>query len=78
MDSAYKHDQVVCPRCETVYECKVGSINLCQCTSVELTEEQRQYIRSLFDGCLCARCLSALRTEYIANQSNQLLNIDHP
>lgn len=66
--SACKHDEVTCPRCGIIYECKVGSINLCQCTAIELTEEQRHYINSLFSSCLCASCLLALRTEYIANR----------
>lgn len=64
-----KHDQVACPRCGTIYECKMGSINLCQCTTVHLTEEQRQYIGSLFSDCLCANCLVVLQTDY-----NQLVH----
>lgn len=67
MDSTCKHDRVACPRCGTVYECKVGSINLCQCMSVQLTVEQRQYIGLLYSGCLCADCLKALRTDYVKN-----------
>lgn len=59
-----KHDQVVCPRCGIVYECKMGSINLCQCTAVQLTEEQRYYVGSRFGDCLCVNCLAALQTEH--------------
>ncbi|WP_461107737.1 cysteine-rich CWC family protein [Spirosoma koreense] len=62
-----KHDQVVCPCCRTVFECKVGSIDLCQCTAVQLTGSQRQYIGERFSGCLCAGCLLALQTEYAIN-----------
>ncbi len=51
----------------------MGSINLCQCTAVHLTEEQRQYIGSLFSDCLCANCLVALQTDYNQLvQQNQL------
>lgn len=60
----HKHDQVACPRCGTIYECKMGSINLCQCMAVQLTEEQRQYVGSLFSDCLCASCLMALQADY--------------
>ncbi|MGA0558962.1 cysteine-rich CWC family protein [Larkinella sp. VNQ87] len=59
-----KHETVGCPRCGAPFECKVGCINLCQCTAVALTDEQRQYIRSKFSHCLCANCLLELRTEY--------------
>ncbi|WP_405517012.1 cysteine-rich CWC family protein [Spirosoma sp. KNUC1025] len=63
--SACKHDESVCPRCAVVYECRVGRITSCQCMSVKLTEEQRQYVSSLFNGCLCANCLLTLQTEYM-------------
>ena len=59
-----KHDRVICPRCGTVYECKIGSINLCQCTSAQLTQEQREYISSLYQECLCTGCLMVLQAEY--------------
>ena len=71
---ACKHDQVACGRCGAVYECKVGSISLCQCTAVQLTENQRQYIGSLFSSCLCATCLLALRTAYNVNQHQEQLD----
>lgn len=72
--AACKHEQVACPRCGTIYECKVGSIGLCQCIAVQLTEEQRQYVSSQFRGCLCAKCLLALRTEYNINLYQSQLN----
>lgn len=73
-NAACKHEQMACGRCGTVYECKVGSINLCQCMAVQLTEDQRQYIGSIFSGCLCANCLLALRTEYNVNQHQEQLD----
>ncbi|WP_111629460.1 cysteine-rich CWC family protein [Larkinella arboricola] len=59
-----KHETVGCPRCGMAFECKVGSINQCQCVAVQLSEEQRNYIRSRFANCLCANCLREVRTEY--------------
>lgn len=59
-----KHEHMACPRCQRLFECKVGSINLCQCQSLTLTEAQQNYISSLHQGCLCADCLMELRTEY--------------
>lgn len=64
--NVHKHDYLLCPRCGTGHECKVGSINLCHCTAVPLTEEQRQYVNDRFDGCLCTNCLTELRAEYDA------------
>ncbi len=59
-----KHDQINCPRYHQLIECRVGSINLCQCQGVVLNQAQRQYIDDQFTGCLCADCLLALRKQY--------------
>ncbi|WP_460950633.1 cysteine-rich CWC family protein [Spirosoma daeguense] len=67
-DCIGKHEHTGCPRCHRSFECRVGSINLCQCQSLTLTEAQRHYVSSLYQGCLCADCLRILRSEY--NQLN--------
>ena len=59
-----KHEMKNCPGCNAEFECKVGSILLCQCTTVRLEEEEREYINSRFDDCLCADCMKALKSEY--------------
>ncbi len=63
-DPVRPHGQVSCPRCQHLFECRVGSINLCSCQTVVLSEAQRQYIDEQFTGCLCTNCLLALRTAY--------------
>lgn len=69
-----KHEQRNCPRCDAEFECKVGSILLCQCTEAILTEEERDYVISLYDDCLCASCLSMLKSEYQQKKFNEKLN----
>ncbi|WP_460995945.1 cysteine-rich CWC family protein [Spirosoma harenae] len=64
MNLPSKPEHTACPRCERSFECRAGSVNLCQCQPVQLTESQRQYIGSLFQGCLCADCLRTLQAEY--------------
>lgn len=59
-----KHEQQHCPRCNDRFECKIGSISLCQCAAVQLNDEERAYIRDRFDDCLCAGCMQAMKTEY--------------
>jgi hypothetical protein len=59
-----KDEHTACPRCQRVFACKVGSIRLCQCQSVQLTDPQQEYVRSLYQGCLCADCLLILRSDY--------------
>ncbi|WP_460978476.1 cysteine-rich CWC family protein [Spirosoma knui] len=69
-----KHDHVACPRCQRIFECKVGSINLCQCQSIRLTDAQQQYVSSMYQGCLCSDCLLTVRTEYNQMIHQQNLN----
>ena len=59
-----KHEKKSCPRCHTEFECKTGSILLCQCSQIEMSAEQLEYSNSQYDDCLCLSCLKELRTEY--------------
>lgn len=60
-----KHEDKYCPRCNIVFECKAGSIMQCQCSTIQLSLEERIYIESKFEDCLCADCLAALQKEYV-------------
>lgn len=64
MEYMCSHEHKFCPRCNAEFECKVGSINLCQCASVTLNENEREYIREKFDDCLCAKCMQEIRSEF--------------
>ncbi|MEM9897469.1 MAG: cysteine-rich CWC family protein [Bacteroidota bacterium] len=66
-----KHEITPCPRCGKTFECKVGSILLCQCTTVELNQEERDYINEWFDDCLCASCMKDLKAEYRSIQQKE-------
>lgn len=65
-----KHEEKYCPRCKTEFECKVGSIQLCQCSNIELDSDELEYIRDKYENCLCAECIKALKTEFL-NQNLQ-------
>jgi hypothetical protein len=69
-----KHEEKNCPRCQAGFECKVGSILLCQCAAVQLNEEERSYLQEHFDDCLCANCMQDLKTEYHNQAFKQKLN----
>ncbi|MES2430519.1 MAG: cysteine-rich CWC family protein [Bacteroidota bacterium] len=58
------HENKYCPRCNNSFECKVGNITQCQCTSVILTTEERNYIESLYSDCLCGNCLLTMKNMY--------------
>jgi len=69
-----KHEDKICPRCAREFECKVGSILLCQCTTVTLTEAERDYIREQFQDCLCANCMNELSVELYNNNLKNKIN----
>lgn len=60
------HEQVFCPRCDADFQCKVGSISLCQCTAVKLSVEEIQYIREHYEECLCVGCMLEMKKQYNA------------
>ncbi|WP_031427864.1 cysteine-rich CWC family protein [Flavimarina sp. Hel_I_48] len=67
------HEEKYCPRCKARFECKVGSIILCQCSAVKLTFAQREYLNIQYTDCLCATCIKELRSEYNLMKHNQSL-----
>jgi len=76
------HEEKYCPRCNARFECKLGSILLCQCYAVPLDENEREYLRHRFDDCLCAPCMKTLKAEYhnnrLKNKIKRLLGIFVP
>ena len=59
-----KHETKNCARCNIEFECKSGSILLCQCQTIVLSSKQMDYINAQYDDCLCITCLQALRSEF--------------
>ena len=64
MLTSAKHEIVRCDRCQAAFECKANAYTKCQCSNVQLTINEVQYISELYEGCLCARCLVELQQEY--------------
>ncbi|HEY5823085.1 MAG TPA: cysteine-rich CWC family protein [Cyclobacteriaceae bacterium] len=60
----YMHEPKACPRCQTVFECKVGSVENCQCQAVRLSDDVQKKIQGLYEDCLCANCLRELTQEH--------------
>jgi hypothetical protein len=58
-----KHEARTCPRCSREFECKSGSVTQCQCSTVELSLEELEFIHAHYDDCLCATCLAVLKQE---------------
>lgn len=65
------HEEKRCPRCQGPFTCKAGSIELCQCRTVDLNATQRQHLAERFDDCLCANCLLEERKAANINEHEQ-------
>jgi Cysteine-rich CWC len=75
-----KHAPEECPRCNSIFSCKVNTIHQCDCMKMELTFAETQYVRdlttSLYDGgCLCLKCLQELKEEFQNNQTIKYASI---
>lgn len=64
-----KHEIISCERCTARMECKANSYSKCQCSKIQLTVNEVQYIAELYDGCLCVECLHDLQLEYLSSIS---------
>ncbi|RCH54185.1 hypothetical protein DJ568_12840 [Mucilaginibacter hurinus] len=59
-----KHEVIRCERCSAPFECKANSFTKCQCSTVQLSLNETQYVSEHYDGCLCAKCLLEVQLEY--------------
>ncbi|MFN8297016.1 MAG: cysteine-rich CWC family protein [Chitinophagales bacterium] len=50
-----------CPRCHSKFECKAGTILSCQCSKVNLSEKEKEYITGNYTDCLCIDCLEEIK-----------------
>lgn len=48
----------ICPRCATVFVCRVDNIRLCNCGKIILNDGVREYIKQHWGKCLCFDCLT--------------------
>jgi hypothetical protein len=58
------HEQKNCPRCSQAFTCKAGSIALCDCSTLALGSQEREWIKEKFTGCLCRNCLEEIKNNY--------------
>ena len=61
-----KHEIIACERCSERVECKANNYTQCQCSQVQLSLNEMQFISENYEGCLCANCLMELKEEYLA------------
>ncbi len=57
------HETKYCPGCKAAFECKSGSVTQCQCSDIQLTNEQRIFLEQTYTDCLCRNCLLELQNK---------------
>ncbi len=63
------HEIKYCPSCNQKFECKVGSIYLCQCSTIKLSEKEKNYVENKYSDCLCINCLQKIKVQ-LSNGKN--------
>lgn len=58
-----KHEILVCKRCGSRFECKVGDVSNCQCSTISLSDVTRKFLDHTYFGCLCATCLTEMESK---------------
>lgn len=55
-----------CPHCGTQFNCNAAEDAPCDCFTLELEPETKEYIKGLgYTDCLCNKCLKALNEEVV-------------
>ncbi len=63
-NSSHKHEATHCPRCQVEFVCNPFNVANCNCSNIELSYEETQYISSQFNDCVCNKCLAELKYEF--------------
>lgn len=66
-----EHEAKTCARCNQSFECKPFDIGNCQCASIQLGSEEKHYLQTQYDDCLCINCLRAIRQEFFQLRLDQ-------
>jgi len=53
-----------CQRCGKSFECKNDDILNCQCATVPLSREARDYLTERYTDCICADCLQEISEQF--------------
>ena len=55
-----KHEEKCCPKCQSIFVCKIGDIANCQCNTIEISEAAKEFLSQTNFDCLCKDCLAKI------------------
>lgn len=67
MQPETKH-HTVCERCKQTFICNVANIAACDCSKIQLSNEEISYIAKCYSNCVCNTCLLHLKDEFLAQK----------
>lgn len=53
-----------CPKCNNVFICTPHDILNCKCSTITLQKSESEYIKDLFNDCLCIHCLLEIKCSF--------------
>ena len=51
----------ICPRCNKSFECNAINIAKCQCSTINLSAEENDFLQMNYKDCLCLSCLKQIK-----------------
>ena len=69
-----KHEIKICERCQSSFECKVGDVANCQCSTVVVVEATHEFLAKTAYDCLCQNCLIAINNLVLQSQKEDFPN----
>jgi hypothetical protein len=61
-------NNATCQRCQQSFVCNPSNIAQCNCSKIELSFEETQYIAKQYSNCVCNTCLLHLKDEFLKQQ----------
>ncbi len=52
-----------CAACSKPFECNTEDISACQCSSITLKEQAKEYLSKTYSDCLCIECLTKINIQ---------------
>ncbi|CAN5605157.1 hypothetical protein BH11BAC2_BH11BAC2_11990 [soil metagenome] len=66
----------ICEMCKNMFNCTTENITSCQCSAVQISLEESNFIKEKYSDCLCLGCLKELKVDY--QTKNKYLNSTKP
>ena len=53
-----------CPKCNNAFICTPDDILNCKCSTITLNKLETEYLKGLFNDCICSQCLLEIKSAF--------------